>query len=78
MRKTGKCPKCGGTKIVCNAELSDRGHLWIREQASVRAYANPEAPIFKGARDLKVSADICGECGYIELYAESPELFRLK
>lgn len=72
MRKTGTCPKCGSTEVLVGAELSDRGESNFREPATVRVYKNPDALIFKGAKDAKVSADVCMTCGYLEFYAVDP------
>lgn len=72
MRKSGVCPKCGSTEVLVGAELSDRGESNVRKPATVRVYTNPDALIFKGAKDANVSADVCMSCGFLEFYAANP------
>jgi hypothetical protein len=36
-------------------------------------YGNPEALIFKNRLYGKLTADICGDCGHVELRVENPE-----
>jgi predicted nucleic-acid-binding Zn-ribbon protein len=69
MRVNKKCPKCGSTNIILKAQFNDRAHLNFTEQATVTTYTNPLALIFKGRRHSTVSADICEDCGFMELYA---------
>jgi hypothetical protein len=39
----------------------------------VVVYGNPEALIFKDRLYGRLSADICGDCGHVELRFENPE-----
>jgi hypothetical protein len=62
-----QCPKCESTKIIPNA--------MIREQSSdgalkIMVDANPDALIFKNREYSTLFANICGECGHVELKAE--------
>ncbi|MFN2513245.1 MAG: hypothetical protein ABR568_17710 [Pyrinomonadaceae bacterium] len=42
-------------------------------QLSVEIYEKPDAMIFKGTHEGALTASICGECGYTELYVENPQ-----
>ena len=72
MKRSAKCPKCGGTDIIADAQVVDRGHYDARRDLSVATYRSPTAIVFKGRQETTVSAWVCGACGYIELYADSP------
>jgi predicted nucleic-acid-binding Zn-ribbon protein len=72
MRSTGKCPKCGSTRIIADATPVDRGHYSSDETLSIATYQKPYAWIFKGKHSSNVSAFVCEECGFVELYAENP------
>ena len=67
-----RCAKCGSTKMIPLIKVMDQGqHSDGRLKAHI-GYTNPEAWLFKGAIFAKLSATICGECGYTELTAEDP------
>jgi len=72
LKKSGKCPKCDSTKIVVDAKVHDRGRGLMDEEMSISTYRNPDALIFKETRSSNVSAWVCPDCGYIELYADDP------
>ena len=71
MKRTNKCPKCGSTEIFGNAKAIDRAHA-SEEEFTVATFGKPDALIFKEKHTSKVSAWVCGQCGYVELYADSP------
>lgn len=67
-----ECPKCNSDKIVPNAMVLDTG------QAShgfllIAFDEDPNALIFKNRIKSGVKVSVCGECGYLEFYAESPQ-----
>ena len=72
MKRTNKCPKCGSTEIFSNAKAIDRGENNAQWEFTVATFGKPEALIFKDKHTSTVSAWVCGQCGYIELYADSP------
>ena len=61
-----RCPKCGGE--VLSARLAGF--------SEVRLLPRPLGWGRKRPSDL--TAHVCEECGYTELYAEKPELLRSK
>ena len=60
--KQGKCPKCQSSKVVSNAPVIDRGHLSIVSSLSVQ--------LFKGLNPKPITACVCADCGFTELYVE--------
>ena len=73
MKSTGKCPKCGSVEIIGDAKAMDRdARGWHNERFTVASFGNPSAFIFKDKRTTTISAWVCGQCGYVELYADSP------
>ena len=72
MKRSGKCPKCNSTQIVAGAIAVD--HIdGINSHASQVAFeANPQAWLLRGRVSTPIAAWVCGECGYIEYYADDP------
>ena len=69
MRKSGKCPKCGGTDIIVDARMVDRDTNSFKRDLLAATYDNPEALFFKGEHLFSLSACICRSCWYTELCA---------
>jgi predicted nucleic-acid-binding Zn-ribbon protein len=70
--RSGKCPKCGSTSIVTDArpvETTDGSAA-----LAVARDANPDAFVFKDRRTTDLSACVCRDCGYVELYAVLPSV----
>ncbi len=68
------CAKCGSEKLIWDATAIDRGDYNSEGELSVGVDEKPSALIFKQRMRSNVSAVVCGECGYIEFYAENPEI----
>jgi predicted nucleic-acid-binding Zn-ribbon protein len=77
MKQTGKCPKCGSRDVVADAKAIDRGDGNAQHEMSVATFLKPDALIFKQKQMTTVSAWVCTECGYIELYADAPRTIQL-
>lgn len=67
-----QCGKCGSAKAIPLVGVMDQGQGSDGRLKTCVGYTNPEAWIFKGAVYAKLSATICGACGYTELTAENP------
>lgn len=67
-----RCEKCGSEKIIPDVMLVDQGQ-GSDGALKVVVFGNPEALLFKDRRYGKVQADICGECGHVELRVINPE-----
>jgi len=72
MKRTNKCPKCGSSDVIADATAVDSGHGHIEGELKLATFRKPEAFIFKGQLSTTVSAWVCADCGYVELYADSP------
>ena len=72
MKKSGKCPKCGGTHIIADAVMVDRDSQAGHKEMTAATFRKPAGLIFKGKQDTTVSAWVCAACGYLELYADHP------
>jgi len=77
MKQTGKCPKCGDTKVIADAKAIDRGDDDLHREMSVATFGRPEALIFKQKQETTISAWVCSACGYIEFYADFPDKITL-
>ncbi len=78
MKRTNTCPKCGSRDVIADAKAIDRGHSDIPRELSVATFRRPEAFLFKGQLSTTVSAWVCAACGYVELYADSPESIKVE
>lgn len=76
MKRTNKCPKCGSADIIADARAVDRGHLNAQNELIVATFRSPNAFLFKGQASTAVSAWVCTDCGYVELYADAPKTLR--
>lgn len=66
------CPRCGAEAVIPDARLVDRGDSDARKNAEVGVMRAPEAVLFKDEVRVPLRAQICGECGFVELYAQNP------
>ena len=68
------CPKCGATRRIPRVRIIDRGH-YSGDAGALQAgiERNPSAWLFKDRIQSDLYAEICGACGYAELYASEPQ-----
>jgi len=59
-----KCGHCGSDKIISNA--------FVGGEFCVGVMTEPQAYIFKGHESQDATARVCGNCGYIQLFAKNP------
>ena len=64
-----RCPKCGSSKIIPNTRILDQGN-YSDGKLQVMVDGDPEALIFKNRLYDRLAADICGDCGHVELKVE--------
>lgn len=67
------CPKCNSDKIVPNAMVLDTGQS-AQGFLQIAIDENPDALIFKTRTKGGVRVVVCGDCGFIEFYAKSPQM----
>jgi hypothetical protein len=65
------CPVCGSQKIIPNVKMADTGQYSAGTLAVVIC-GNPEAIFFKERLRGEVRAEICGDCGHVQLRVENP------
>jgi predicted nucleic-acid-binding Zn-ribbon protein len=71
MKKTNQCPKCGSKEIIKNATPLDTSQYNVGP-FMVAAHRRKESVILKGVSSSTVSAWVCVDCGFLELYANTP------
>ena len=68
------CVKCGSEASIDGVRILDRygaaGQL--KDDLSAAAYRDPDAVLFKGEVATSIVGRVCGDCGYVELYAANP------
>ena len=72
--KSGVCPKCQSQNIIRGARVDDAagdapGDPAVALRVSV---LRARRKLFFPRRASKVRAWMCGDCGYMELYADEP------
>jgi predicted nucleic-acid-binding Zn-ribbon protein len=68
------CAKCGSPNIIPRARVINRGDAGDMRVGVPR---KPQALIFQGREESDIHARVCGNCGYVELFAEdAAELYR--
>jgi predicted nucleic-acid-binding Zn-ribbon protein len=76
MRKVEQCAKCGSSSVIQRAMVVDV-YQGREQNLRVRVDADPAAVMFKKSVRSPIHACICGQCGYMELYADNPgELYQ--
>lgn len=64
---TKKCAKCGSEEIIPNVHIEgDGANVLIRVK---------RGGVFAGSAKSSLKCNVCGKCGFIELYAATPEGF---
>lgn len=66
------CDKCGSDKIIPHAKVIDRIGSGAEGDLAVSVDEKPDAFMFKQRIRSGVSAKVCGNCGFLELYADDP------
>ena len=65
------CSKCQSYKIIPRVRI--KGAPGSGHHLSAEFSQNPAAFIFTGTRRSEISAWVCGDCGYTELYVWNPQ-----
>jgi predicted nucleic-acid-binding Zn-ribbon protein len=67
-----QCIRCGSDEVIPRVRVVDRGDSNTRQDLQIEVQRRPNAVIFKRPERCNLSAQVCGACGYAELYAEAP------
>lgn len=73
MKKSGGCPKCESRNVLRDAKAIDHYDYGVQQEMKVGIDSNPAAWLFKGQASCTVSAWVCGDCGFVEFYADDPK-----
>lgn len=73
MKLTDQCPKCGSRDVIADAKAIDH----VGGALSVSTFRKPDAVMFKGLSTTTLSAWVCTDCGYLELYADHPKSIKV-
>ena len=68
MLESKTCPQCGSTQIMTDVRVADA----LDEDLGAQVQRKPRAMLLKGTVRVQLKAQVCGECGYTELYAADP------
>ncbi len=67
-----QCPKCGSDLVIPDARLVEQDY-GAAHTVQVGEYASPGSALFKWESRVDVRVQVCGACGFIELYATDPD-----
>jgi hypothetical protein len=72
MPDTLRCIRCGSEEIIPRVRVLDRDEGGTHRDLQVEVQRRPNAMLFKRPERSKISARVCGGCGFTELYVEAP------
>jgi hypothetical protein len=67
-----RCDRCGSDAIIPRVRVLDRDENGTHRDLQLEVQRRPNALLFKRPERSKMSAQVCGACGYAELYVEAP------
>lgn len=79
MKTSGTCPKCASAHVIENGRVIDKGSRSGPAMAlELAVERNPGALLGRGEERFEISAWVCADCGYTELYtANADEAYRI-
>ena len=69
---TPTCLKCGSDAMIPGVRVIDRAEGNSRLPAELGVEVKPEAVLFRGEVRVETVARVCGDCGFVEVYAADP------
>lgn len=68
-----RCLRCGSDKIIGNTRIDDYRDHGVNAALSIRLGSkHPDAWVFKEPVTAELRADVCGECGHVEVRVGDP------
>ncbi len=67
-----RCLKCGSDAMIPDVRVVDRGQNNYRHESELGLQARPDAILFKHEVRVGTWAQVCGDCGFVEMYAADP------
>ena len=65
------CTSCGSEEVIPRIRVTARGDSGYYDVLA-EVQRRPNAKLFKGAERSGVFAQLCGQCGHLELFADMP------
>jgi len=72
MKQSGACPKCKSSNIIEDARMLAGRGTGSRD-LSLETYLNPDGFLTRGMRRTELTAWVCSDCGFVEIYATKPK-----
>ncbi len=73
MVNNSNCSKCGSDKIMSKVKIVDHGYMDSKHDLSIEFHKNPSAWVLKGTQQGTLLANVCGQCGHVDLSVGNPE-----
>ena len=73
-----KCPHCNSSEFVEGVRVVDRTDHGHKTDLIIETQEHPEAWIFKGAIEARLSARVCIGCGFVMFFAKPEDIERLQ
>lgn len=70
---TRRCLRCGSDSVIPDVRLIDRGESDMRKPQELGVQKNPSALMFKDEVRVPTRAQVCADCGFVEVYAVDPD-----
>jgi hypothetical protein len=64
-----ECLRCGSKKVVVNAGIRGSGNVTLE----VAVYGDPDALVFRDTSTAPVFTQLCGECGFVEMFVSKAD-----
>jgi hypothetical protein len=58
---------------MSDIKIIDHGYMDSKHDLSIEFYKNPNALVIKRTQKGTLFANVCGQCGYVELAVGNPE-----
>jgi len=69
MTNQSRCPKCGSDNQIPDVRVHGGFHA---RSLKVEIVEDPKAWLDKGVHESILTATVCGQCGFTELYVKNP------
>ena len=73
MAVNASCSKCGSNKTMPNVRIVDHGLMDSKHDLSIEFDKNPDAFVLKRPLKGTLLANVCGQCGHVDLSVGNPE-----
>ena len=67
------CLRCGSDSVIPDVRPVDRDNNDTSKAQQLALARTPGALMFKGTEFVAMTAQVCADCGFVELHAVDPE-----